>query len=171
MANLRRSRGIVATRGGAPRLTEWIRSADQNYVVIGNNTSVITQSFAINVRQTIVRVRGELSIIPTATSVDVKSVGAMGFAVVTDQAVAAGAASIPGPITNADWDGWFVWVPFHQFFEVTTDIGRLLAQTNVIFDSKAMRKVKLGDTIVVMVESQVGAFSAAATFRMLTKLA
>jgi len=53
---------------------------------------------------------------------------------------------------------------------VTTDIGRLMAQVNYPFDSKAMRKVDDGDTIVVMVESQVGAFSVAATFRMLFKL-
>ncbi len=172
MPNLRRGRGIVTSRGPR-RQTDWANSADQSYVVVATNANVIHQSFPIlsGEKWTIVRTRGELSVIPTDPSVNVKIVGALGMCIVSDQAFAAGAGSIPGPITNGDWDGWFVWVPFHSNLDITTDIGRVLAQVNVPFDSKAMRKVTDGDTVVVMVESQVGALSIAATFRMLFKLA
>ncbi len=159
---------------GSKRSTEWVGSADQSYTVVATNGLVIQQSLAIEAAfggSTVVRSRGELSIIPTDPSINTKIVGAMGCAVVSDQAAAAGAASIPGPITNMDWDGWFVWVPFHMVFDVTTDIGRAITSREVPFDSKAMRKVKTGDTLVTMVESQVGALSIAITFRTLFKLA
>ena len=41
-----------------------------------------------------------------------QQIGALGFIVVSDLAIAAGAASIPSPGFNGSDDGWFVWQAF-----------------------------------------------------------
>ena len=106
---------------------------------------------------------------PQSFAADLDIIGAMGIGIVSDQALAAGAASIPGPWTDSSWDGWFVHQFFAYRFEVTTDIGRLIASISIPFDSKAMRKVGTNESVVIMVESQLVAFNAAVMFRMLVK--
>ncbi len=96
-------------------------------------------------------------------------IGAIGCGIVSDQAFAAGAASIPGPWTDQDWSGWFVWMPWAFRFEFTTDIGRLIGSFTQVIDSKAMRKVQPNETVVWMAESQAAAANVANPFRMLIK--
>ncbi len=139
------------------------------FAVVGN-TNTIVQSFAVTENFTVARVRGMMSIALSAYSADISLVGAMGMAIVSDQAFAAGAASIPGPWTDIGWDGWFVWVPFAWEFAFTTDIDRLIGSVQVDIDSKAMRKIKIGDTLVVMAESSSAAFKIGMSFRILQKL-
>ncbi len=88
--------------------------------------------------------------------------GALGFQVVTDLAVAAGAASIPGPVTDADDDGWFVWQAFGGASMATSSAerGRLFN-----FDSRAMRRIEPGQTVAVMYEN------ASATTGLIVELA
>jgi len=119
----------------------------------------------------VVRTRGLLSVELTASTADQEAVGAIGFAIVSDQAEAAGAASIPGPWTDQDWDGWFLWQPWAFTFESITQAGVLLFSREWEIDSKAMRKFDSGNTIVVMAESEVAAVRVATPFRMLFKLA
>ena len=95
------------------------------------------------------------------------------MAVVSDQAVAAGIASIPGPFSEAFWDGWFVWRSFtwdYDFKDATgaqvTTIGSAVFEV----DSKAMRKVSENETIVIVAESQSGAFGISTPLRVLLKL-
>jgi len=74
--------------------------------------------------------------------------------VVSDLAIAAGAASIPGPVTDSDDDGWFVWVPCMSQFQfvsgvgIDPDAGRYFP-----FDSRAMRRTEEGFGIAVMWET------------------
>ena len=141
-------------------------------MAIGAGASVINQSSTgFLAGDTIVRTRGLLSIMPSVFGIDLTVIGAMGFGIVSNQAFAAGAASIPGPWSNADWEGWFLHQYFAWKFEVTTDIGRLIGSVQIPFDSKAMRKMDgTSETLVVMVESQANAISASVNFRMLVKL-
>ena len=161
---------------GSRRKTTWIGTADQGFQSVGANAKIILASFGIEGSEagpasTVVRNRGVLSIIPAVVSSAQEIVGAYGMGVVSDQAFAAGAASIPGPWTDSDWEGWMVWVPFAYRLEVSTDISRLLSQFDVVIDSKAMRKVTAGETMVQMVESQATAFNVVAPLRTLFKLA
>ncbi len=104
-----------------------------------------------------VRSRGSFNIGVQGTTGDVDIIGALGICIVSDLAFAAGAASIPGPWTNNDWDGWFLLQPFNLHFQFTTDVGWNVIQSEYMVDSKGMRKAVDGDTLVVMIETQSGA--------------
>ena len=92
-------------------------------------------------------------------------IGAFGICIVSDEAFAVGSTAIPGPVSEADWDGWFV----HQFFSARTMNVRAAANNEIqdnwgVFnkeiDSKAMRKFSQGNTMVAMIEAtEIGAGS------------
>ena len=99
--------------------------------------------------ETVRRTRGWLSINSDQVAAPEEQLGAFGIMVVNDLAIAAGAASIPGPVTDASDDGWFVWVPLLRAGPLATSLESL----NVEFDSKAMRRVEEGFGIAFMVEN------------------
>ena len=170
MANFSRGRGVVV-RGRAPkRVTEWVASADQGFVVVGAGVKVLIQSVQFAQSITIVRLRGLLSMIPNIASADQTIVGAVGFGVVSDQALAAGVASMPGPWSDPDWDGWFMWMGISQKFEFASGVGLLTSSVQQIMDSKAMRKVGPNEAVVAIGESQAIAFDVSVPSRMLIKL-
>ena len=74
--------------------------------------------------------------------------GAMGIIVVNDLALAAGPTSIPGPLTDADDDGWVVW----QGFSGAQGIDAQLTGGYFPFDSKGMRRVEEGFSLAIMFE-------------------
>jgi len=168
MTRLRR--GFPA-RGGRKRQSTWIAPADQATVNVASGTSVIIASFdpagAGMLAPTIVRSRGAVGIVPTFSGADLAISGAYGVCIVSDEAFAAGTASIPRPFDDADWGGWFVWRSFFGKFEF--DVQGNVFPNNLIdqVDSKAMRKVSNGETIVMMAESQSGAIAIAMHLRLL----
>ncbi len=74
--------------------------------------------------------------------------------VFSDTAVAAGAASLPGPLTDASDDLWFVWIGLATHVEVGATALNVQPNfgTHHHFDSKAMRRVEEGFQIVAMIE-------------------
>ena len=167
MARRTFSRPVVR---GKKRAVTWIVGADDGSSSISGNTNTILQSRVIAQDETVVRSRGGFLIRPTVVTADLDIVGALGIAVVSDQAFGAGAASIPGPWTNGSWDEWYVWQPFALHLEFTVDDTNFLSGVWFPFDSKAMRKSSAGDTQVIMVESQGAAFSIMMGWRQLIKL-
>ena len=169
----RRIRGGGFARS-ARRQTTWIGPADQAYVSVGSNASVIIASFdaASNglLKPTIVRTRGRVSWKPTVTSATLTVVGAYGVAVVTDAAFVAGAGSVPGPFTEAGWDGWFAWGAFSFEIDVASSASKLMLESHDIVDSKGMRKVTTDETVVLVAESQIGAFDISMPLRLLAKM-
>ena len=159
---------------GARRKTTWLGPADQGFVSVASNTAVIIASFDPAASglpsPMIVRTRGEVAYHSPSFAADLQIVGAYGLAVVTDRAFAAGAASIPGPFTDAGWDGWFVWGSFGYTIEFLDATGSMLTTATQIVDSKAMRKITDDETIVLVAESQVGAFEISMPLRLLVKL-
>jgi len=104
--------------------------------------------------ETVLRCRGFYGTFPNAFTADSLNSGAWGMIVVTDLAVAAGAASIPGPVTDGSDDGWFVWQPILSRLEFVTGAGiEANSATVKEFDSKAKRITETGQTIAVMVEN------------------
>ncbi len=166
-----RNRGF--TRSARRQLT-WVGPAEQAYVTVTNGSKVIIASFdaATNglPKPTVVRTRGEVSVVPTTFAADLDIIGAYGLAIVSDRAFAAGAASIPGPFTDAGWDGWFVWRSFSQHVEFIDGTGFLITRMAHEVDSKAMRKITDDETLVLMAESQAGAFKISMPLRFLFKL-
>ncbi len=78
--------------------------------------------------------------------------GAYGSVVVTEQAVAAGVASIPTPVTD-DTSDWFQLLQFAGRFRFLSGIGFEDSNSWREFDSKAMRKVDFGSTAVEVLET------------------
>ena len=73
------------------------------------------------------------------------------MAVVTNRALAAGAGSLPQPVSDGDDDGWFVWRPIVQSSVFV--IGASIQSQVYEIDSKAMRRVEDGYAIAIMFEN------------------
>jgi len=90
---------------------------------------------------------------------------ALGGVIATDIAFAAGAASIPGPITDIEDDIW-------MFFSSISGGGTTVAPDFRVFDSRAMRKIDEGSRLVIMIENQTGAnIGFSVLLRVLAKVA
>jgi len=123
-------------------------------VVIPAATKALLGFFTLSTafEETVTRIRGVMSIQSDQSGAVESQVGAFGMIRVTDQAIAAGAASIPGPVTDGADDGWFVWVPFAQDTASTT-LGNAGNGGTWMIDSKAQRIVREGQQLAVMVEN------------------
>ena len=170
MADGRRHRGRVI--GRAPRaVTNWSRLVDATYGTVAAGTKVLFSTVTLSnpgISETVRRTRGVVTVRSDQTGGDEPQLGAMGMIVVNDLAIAAGVASIPGPVTDASDDGWFVWVPFLQ--SRMTDAARNSEQYQ--FDSKAMRRVEEGFTVAIVFENASATFGlqAAAGISILSSL-
>ena len=119
-------------------------------ITVAAGTKVLLATFTLSgaFEETILRSRVRFAIKADATGET--QVGAFGMIIVTDEAEAAGAASIPGPSSQSENDGWFVHQPIVQYGDTGTT-----NENSYIYDvdSKAMRKVSQGHSMVVMVEN------------------
>ncbi len=108
---------------------------------------------------TLIRLRGRLFIqIETATSGGAGFTGAFGIAIATAEAFAAGAGSLRTPLGDQSWDGWF----YHTYFQVVASSAIIVSNAadeglqggmrflSLEVDSKAMRKLKIQDTVYAM---------------------
>ena len=134
----------------------------------------------VTVGLTIVRIRGELmSWLSLATTSNDGFTGAFGIGIATAAATAAGPASVPTPITEADSDNWL----YHQFFSVKSPVAfaagaaqegpSSISSFRSQVDSKAMRKFPAEMAIYAIVETaEVGTATVHFQFdsRMLLKL-
>ncbi len=109
-------------------------------------------------KATIVRIRGSVqAFLTTASAAGDGFHCAMGIALVTSQAFAAGVASLPHPIDESDWDGWM----YHRFFDLHSAFATLVGgfvvndQSSIQFevDTKAMRKWTENMTVVGVLQS------------------
>ncbi len=146
------------SRSGPRRKTLW-GSQDSQSTAVAAATSILLARFTAAqldslAPMTVVRERGVAQATTDQVAASELVEGAIGFAIVSETAAAAGAASIPGPVTNADWDGWYAWYGIQSqtfFLDATgflTNAGMLIQ-----IDSKAMRKVNDSESLVVMVEN------------------
>ncbi len=117
-----------------------------------------------------VRVRGYAVFHPTAFTTDQEFGGAYGLGVVSDEALAAGATSIPRPFDDDDWTGWLVHGFYAGRFEFASGVGIMNFDVHHIIDSKAMRKVRPNEALVWVCESQTGAIDATIHARVLMML-
>ncbi len=156
------------------RKSTWIGPAAQAFISVPSTTKVLISSFDAAANglpsPTVVRTRGEVSVRPTLTNADLSLVGAWGLAVVTDRAFAAGQASIPGPFTDAGWDGWFAWGSFSQRWDFSDATGARFGDRAYPVDSKGMRKITDDETVVLMAESFSGAVNISMPLRLLMLL-
>ncbi len=154
MAVRRRGAGF---RRGVVRQTDWARTVTTAPTTLGAGSKSIVALITPSIgaaHETIRRTRGLLEVTNDQNGALEAISGAFGMVIVNDLAAGVGSSAIPGPFTDANDEGWFVWLPFL----VTGDNNfGSAAQGRVFeFDSKAMRKLVEGFQIAVMVENASG---------------
>ena len=182
-----RQRGFPLAHRSRRRTSAWEEGVGGVAVqaqITASGTTLVTSALAAAVDGlTLVRTRGRLQLFLTAAGSPLDGfAGAFGIGLATAAAVTAGAASVPGPITEQDWDGWLYWTPL-QIIAVgiidgsaATDSDNMNAVTaakDIEVDSKAMRKLGLGDSLYGALElSETGVATLNWRFdsRMLFKL-
>ena len=150
-----RTRVLTRSRGARPGGT-WARITIGSFAVAGNTKVLAATGVLSNpgIGETIRRTRGIIGWRSDQTAVDEDQIGAFGAIVVSDLAIAAGVASIPGPDTDASDDGWFVWQPLLSGFEFQSGTGVIFRTFQIFeFDSKAMRRVEEGFSQAFVVEN------------------
>ena len=100
--------------------------------------------------ETIRRTVGVIGVSSDQTGGIEQQLGAVGYLVATSTALAAGVASLPGPVTERDDDGWFVWqsVIRRGDASLTSPVVEIFN-----YDSKAMRRVEEGYAVAVVAEN------------------
>jgi len=149
-------RSLFVRQARSKRLTDWGFGPDfLNATIAASGKLLGTTSLAVDDQETLIRVRGMAHIFLELAGVGAGFLGALGIGIVGTDAFTAGIASLPGPQTDAHWDGW-LW---HTFFDVRTITATLAdggnSQTQSVripIDSKAMRKWDPADTLVIMLE-------------------
>jgi hypothetical protein len=142
-------------RASPPNL-EWSDVSDaQTTIAAGTKTLLFTLTPTVPIDSTIVRMRFNILIRSDQSTTPEDIVGAMGVIVVSNDAAAAGAASLPGPTSDVSAD-WFVYQPFCQRFSFTTAIGRTqngTAGVQYAVDSKSKRILQGTDeSLAFMIE-------------------
>ena len=106
----------------------------------------------VNIGETIRRTVGHVHISSDqVAAIETPFVG-FGMVVVSDAAAAIGTTAIPGPLTDAQDDGWFVY----QTACVSQGIDSNVRGNTFHFDSRAMRRIEVGFSVAVMLETGVG---------------
>jgi len=170
----RQTRRFPTRRSGPNR--SWAVFANTAPVAVAASTKILLGMFDLsnpNIDETVLRTVGSLEFHTDQTASGESQIGAVGMILVNDLAIAAGAASIPGPITDGSDDGWFFFQPLVARFTPLSSVGVEPNIGHMIdFDSKAKRKIQEGFQIAIMVEnaSASNAFDIAMVFRTLTQI-
>ena len=155
---LRRSRGIVRPQRQRSA-TNWARTLISGPVTVAAGAKVLLASLVLStagINEVVRRTRGQILITADNVTTGNWLVGAFGLIVVNDLALAAGVASIPGPVTDRSDDGWFVWEPVMQLSQATDGVSSGIGNSGAVpfmFDSKAMRRVAEGFGIAIVFEN------------------
>ncbi len=156
------------------RATLWLGSTIETTISnLAAASVVLDQSFTFSEPATIVRVRGGFWVASDQQAGPEVVPGAIGMAIVTDEALAIGVTAVPTPITDQDSESWFLWQPFFTDLRFGTAVGlEYNTYFHVPLESKAMRKVDFGKSLVVVVEnsSATAGMRYIMEFRVLVKL-
>jgi len=163
---------------GPRRGTSWVSSADSTgTTALAAGAVILDSTFAVGAGLfdapfTIVRTRGLVMIKSDSEAATETPFGALGMAVVSAPAAAGGVGSIPTPISEESSELWFLWEPFIAPVVFGSAVGINKIDQTHYFDSKAMRKVEDGNTVVFVLEnaSALHGLEYVIKFRMLIKL-
>ncbi len=160
MANLRigRRSGLVRRGGRMVRETAWVGVTEVNIVLSGANSSAIQNSASaslLNLRPfTVVRSRIEWFCKSDQTVGLERYQAALGFAVVSDQALAIGVTAVPTPFNDIHSDLWFMHEIIAGSFTFVSGVGfEPVGGIYKSIDSRAMRKVEDGQDIALVIEN------------------
>jgi len=151
--------------GQRRRRTHWTDIAGAA-TIVSSGSSLLATSVASHEGETIVRIRGLVTLVGSIFTADGDGFfGAFGVGVVTTAAATAGVTSIPTPITEGGWDGWML----HNYLAIErgeTGVSDGAGFHRVVLDSKAMRKLNEDESLVFVWEgTETGTVTAAIQFR------
>jgi len=155
MAVPRRRSGFVASRR---RTTQWFGIDLSATIVADASTQIGSLNAAALLARpfTVMRTRLWYHVESDQTAASEVATGALGMIVANDQAVAAGSGSIPDPVASSDAP-FFVWEPFTNSFILGDATGFVEpGGTDIVVDSKAMRKVGANEDVSVIIEETNG---------------
>ena len=175
------ARGFVTRRsfrgGSVQRRTSiWLFIAPTSTLLSGPSTTVLLGGLNAAAQAlrpfTVVRTRGYWQISSDQVVASELQHAALGFCVVSDQAFAAGVASVPTPFAELGSDLWFSHDTLVSEFVFADASGFINAGVGKDFGSKAMRKVEEGSNIAQVIEASAVSDGCQVTLagRMLVKL-
>jgi len=138
---------------------EWTGTAIGVASTLGTTQVVISQVTHDQV-ETFLRIRGNLLVAAAPNAANDDDVAAFGFIVASDNAIAIGGTSVPGPINDPDapWL-WHQYVPLHSLAATAaSDVG-LGLWARVEIDSKAMRRATRNEGLILVGEVETGEFA------------
>ncbi len=143
-------------RSATRRQTAWIGLTLGDTTITSAVKSVVgsLNAAALALRPfTVIRTHLEIFLRSDQSAADELQSGAVGTCIVNDDAVAVGITAIPGPVSDLGSDVWFA----HQivFGDAVSLADRTVGGAHFTLDSKAMRKVGIGQDLVVMLENAV----------------
>ena len=145
---------VVRVRGGSKRATEWFAApAVSAFTSLAAATALIDTAFVFGDPVTVVRAVGMLVAQSDQVAGDEEPFGAIGLAVVTDQAFAIGVTAVPTPYTDGGSDAWFMHSYWATPVRAPTAVGVNKVSSIYRFDSRAMRKVHADQTVILMMEN------------------
>ncbi len=153
-----RKSGFIRRGGVMRRESLWLEIGPTDTNLAAASTAALFTGFSAALLAlrpfTIVRVRGYWHIATDQEAVDELQQCAIGFAVVSDQALAIGVTAVPTAFTDIGSDLWFlhqILTSRYQFISNTGSPG--VISTGQDLDSKAMRKVEEGQDVALTVET------------------
>jgi len=175
--NLERKSGFILRDGRQRRQMRWLRADAAVTNIPTAGTAILLTALSVEgidqIPFTVVRTRGLLTLASDQIANGENQWIAYGHIVVKVTAQAIGVTAVPTPLSEGE-DDWFVYEEFAQQIGVSSATSVFKIGGFKEFDSKAMRKVDIGDTIVTAVESAASGVSEGLqmrdAFRMLIKL-
>jgi len=163
----------TALRQGQRRQSLWLFSAWTNVTVATGGAAILTSlnAAALALRPfTVVRSRGFLHIATDQAGTTENQALIYGRIVVKDEALAIGITAVPTPESQSASD-WHVFEPMATRFQLNSAIGFVHpAGFGMQYDSKAMRKVDLGDDLIDVVEVGLSGPSEGVLFRSFSRV-
>ena len=167
--DFRRGAAAIAQK----RLTTWLFFQPTIVVSTATGGTIVgvLNAAALALRPfTIIRTRVELTLRSDQAAAVETQICCFGLAVVSDQAAAIGVSAVPTPFTDMQSDHWLLHQIIYGDESNLTDRTRSATRKSV--DSKAMRKVNVGEDLVIVQEFATGSngFSLTSGGRILIKL-
>ena len=148
-------RSFTQTRG-AKRKSEWFQFQDVAVTNTGNSSTLVfsLNAAALAVRPfTVVRTHFAFYLESDQAAGHETQAASWGAVVVGDQAVLVGITALPLPDTDLGSSLWFAHKTMYADGVALTDVTTPGKYFEV--DSKAMRKIEMGDDIVIVVENMM----------------
>ncbi len=156
------------------RKTAWLQFAFATTVIPASSDVLLftLNAAALALRPfTIVRTRGFMQVHSDQAAVTEEYGVSMGLAIVSDQASAIGITAVPSPVSDMGSDLFFLFETLGGRIEFLSSVGLTEVGMMRDIDSKAMRKVAIGQDLAVVASATGAVGNRLYTgFRMLVKL-